>query len=262
MKSPVLDDGSDGMSTFANMTAEISLGRSGLVVEFCGEEFPLQPGTKFTIGREADLVVDDDNAFLHRRMVELRFDNGYWWVANIGSRLPVTVTGEAGTLQSRLGPGSRLPIVLPTVAILFTAGETTYEVNARCEIPAFETTGDLGEAAGEQTLGAVDLTQSQFMLILALAENTLRRAGSGVSELPSNAKAAARLGWPITTFNRKLDNVCEKFSRSGVKGLRGDSERLATSRRARLVEYTVTAKIVRPEHLPMLDEDVAEQSDS
>ena len=104
----------------------------------------------------------------------------------------------------------------------------------------------------------MDLTQTQFMLILALAENTLRRAGSGVSELPSNAKAAARLGWPITTFNRKLDNVCDKFSRSGVKGLRGGAGHLATSRRARLVEYTVAAKIVRAEHLPMLDEDATE----
>ena len=91
------------------------------------------------------------------------------------------------------------------------------------------------------------------MLILALAENTLRRAGSGVSELPSNTTAAARLGWPITTFNRKLDNVCDKFSRSGVKGLRGDSERLATSRRARLVEYAVAARIVRSDQLHLLD---------
>ena len=112
------------------MTLGGDLNGSGLLVEFCGEEFPLRPGAKFSIGRDADLVVDEDNVFLHRRMVELSFDNGYWWVANVGSRLPVTVTGEAGTLQSSLGPGSRLPIVLPTVAILFTAGDTTYQVNA------------------------------------------------------------------------------------------------------------------------------------
>ena len=226
---------------------------SGLVVEFCGEEFRVDAGNTFTIGRDADLVVDDDNAFLHRKLVELSHENGFWWIANVGTRLSVTISGEAGTLQSWVGPGSRLPVVLPTVAILFTAGETTYEVNVTADVPTFEVTDPSHGAPGEMTLGTVDLTASQFKLVLALAEPTLRRVGSGASSLPTNAAAAQRLGWSMTTFNRKLDNVCDKFSRSGVKGLRGDASKLATNRRARLVEYAVAAKIVRGEHLPMLD---------
>jgi hypothetical protein len=226
---------------------------SSLDVEFCGEEYRVEPGASFSIGRDADLVVDDDNAYLHRRLVELTNDSGFWWINNVGSRLSITVSGEAGTLQSFVGPGSRIPIVLPTVAILFTAGETTYEVNVTCTVPAFEVANPSRGMPGEMTLGTVDLTSSQFKLILALAEPTLRRIGSGASELPTNADAAERLGWSITTFNRKLDNVCDKFSRSGVKGLRGDTSRLATNRRARLVEYAVAAKIVRAEHLSLLD---------
>lgn len=230
-----------------------------LLVEYCGEEYLVDEGQTFAIGRDADLVVDDENAFLHRRMVEFTFADGFWWVSNAGSRLSVTVSGGAGTLQSVLGPGARVPVVLSTLSVLFTAGETTYEVALSCDVPAFvpAATSEAGEA-GDSTLGAVTLTSSQFRLVLALAEHTLRRVGSGASELPSNARAAERLGWPITTFNRKLDNVCDKFSQAGVKGLRGGAGQLANQRRARLVEYAVSARIVRPEHLPLLDQVVSE----
>ena len=231
---------------------------SQLTVEFCGEEFPLHEDDTFTIGRDADLVVDEDNAYLHRRLVELRHEAGFWWITNVGSRLSVTVSGEVGTLQSWIGPGSRLPVVLPRIAVLFTAGDTTYEVNITCDLPTFESFNVTGREGGDATLGAVELTTSQFRLVLALAENTLRRAGTGASDLPTNAKAAERLGWTITAFNRKLDNVCDKYSRAGVRGLRGGAGQLATNRRARLVEYAVAAKIVRPDHLQLLDDTVEE----
>ncbi|MFT4287312.1 hypothetical protein [Nocardioides sp.] len=233
--------------------AEAEQGES-LVVEFCGEEYRVDRTRRFSVGREADLVVDDDNAFLHRRIVELFWDNGFWWIANVGSRLSVTVSGEAGTLQSWLGPGSRLPMVLPALAVLFTAGGTTYELTVSSAEAAFmQVLEEAAEATVGRTLGHVELTPSQFRLLLALAENTLRRAGTGPSDIPTNVAAARRLGWSATTFNRKLDNVCDKYARAGVKGLRGAAGSLATGRRARLVEYVVAARIVRPHHLPLLD---------
>ncbi|GAA1752938.1 hypothetical protein [Aeromicrobium alkaliterrae] len=246
------DDLDDDLTSDDDTQDEVSR----LTVEFCGEEYDIEVGDTFTIGREADLVVDEDNPYLHRQLVDLRHERGLWWITNVGSRLSLTVTGEAGTLQSVVGPGSQVPVVLPELAVLFTAGETTYEVNVHSEAPTFVVSPhqDLDQPAGDRTLGAVELTPTQFRLILALAEGSLRRAGTGISELPSNAKAAERLGWPITTFNRKLDNVCDKFSAAGVKGLRGGAGRLATNRRARLVEYAVAARIVRPEHLELLDE--------
>ncbi|QYJ05601.1 hypothetical protein KUV85_07965 [Nocardioides panacisoli] len=235
------------------MTAE-------LTVEYCGEEFPLSGDRNFTIGRDADLVVDD-NAYLHRQLAELSFADGFWWVANVGTRLSLTVSGEAGTLHAVLAPGARVPIVLPSVALLFTAGQTTYEVNVSCDVPTFnavpQSAGPDGLDNTDMTLGSVNLTSSQFLMVLSLCENALRRSGTGPTDLPTNAQAADRLGWPITRFNRKLDNVCDKFDRAGVQGLRGGRGNNATQRRARLVEYAVTARIVRPEHLPLLDEETA-----
>lgn len=225
-----------------------------LTVEYCGEEYSLSGHDSFTIGRDADLVVDD-NAYLHRRLAEFSFADGFWWVANVGSRLSLTVSGEAGTLHAVLAPGTRVPIVLPSIALLFTAGQTTYEVNVRADVPTFSSVvAPPDGGATDMTLGTVNLTSSQFLLVLALCENALRRVGSGAIDLPTNAQAAERLGWPLTRFNRKLDNVCDKFDRAGVQGLRGGRGNNATQRRARLVEYAVTARIVRPEHLPLLDD--------
>jgi hypothetical protein len=96
----------------------------------------------------------------------------------------------------------------------------------------------------------VPLTRSQLLLLLALSEDTLKGAGA----LPTNAAAAARLGWSLTTLNRKLDNVCDKYSRAGVEGLHGSRGKLATNRRARLVEFVVAAGIVDADQLGLLDE--------
>jgi len=56
----------------------------------------------------------------------------------------------------------------------------------------------------------------------------------------------------MTTFNRKLDNVCDKLDRLGIDGVRGGRERLATNRRARLVEYAISTRLVTKDDLRLL----------
>jgi hypothetical protein len=75
----------------------------------------------------------------------------------------------------------------------------------------------------------------------------------GRGSLPTSAQAAERLGWSMTTFNRKLDNVCDKLDKIGVGGLRGGKGNLATNRRARLVEYAVATRLVSADDLVLLD---------
>jgi len=224
-----------------------------LTVEFAGEYFTVSPGDSFTIGREGDLALDD-NRFLHRHFLSIEQTGGLWWLVNIGARLSATVTDLDGRVQAQLAPGARLPIVFGVTAVVFSAGPTTYELSVHTTQPAFrETRPDLG-VDGVSTIGAVPLTASQKLLIIALAEPVLRRDGTGMSELPTSVKAAQRLGWTLTRFNRKLDNVCDKLDRQGVPGLRGGVSSSATNRRVRLVEHAVASRLVSRDDLPLLDD--------
>ena len=191
-----------------------------LAVDFCGEWYEPSDDDVFSIGREGDLEVDD-NPYLHRRFLQIARYDGIWWLSNVGSMLSATVADASGGMQAWLSPGARLPLVFSHTNIIFTAGPTTYEFSVHVKTPAFrqETRGD--DTAGDTTIGPVVFTDSQKALIVALAEPMLRRDGTGFSAIPSSAAAAKTLGWALTRFNRKLDNVCDKLDRVGVAGLRG-----------------------------------------
>lgn len=236
---------------------------SGARLEFCGEVTTLAIEGEFVVGREGDLHIDD-NPFLHRRFLVLRHELGFWWLINDGVRLSATVSCAGDGLQAWLPPKSRLPLVFGETTVVFTAGPVTYEFSVQAESPTFRGAVIPGSGPGvrapesrgsrlEETLGDLPLTDAQKALIVVLAEPLLRRDGTGSSRIPSSAQAAERLGWSITKFNRKLDNVCEKFDRIGVSGLRPGPQGPATNRRTRLVEYALAARIVTRDDLPLLD---------
>lgn len=228
-------------------------------VEFCGEWYAV--GADFTVGREGDLAIDD-NPYLHRRFLVIRADErGMWWLENVGSLLSATVTDSSGAVQAWLAPGARLPIVFPQLHVLFSAGSTTYDFTIHSDDEFYSTSATAAGLGGSTTIEPVMLTSSQRLLILALAEHVLRQDSPGRGEIPASAAAAARLGWPMTTFNRKLDNVCDKLDKVGVPGLRGGRDRLASNRRQRLVEYAVATRLVSSEDLRLLDLDTARAID-
>lgn len=224
-----------------------------LVVEFAGERVEVGADRMFTIGREGDLVVDD-NRYLHRRFLQLSAENGMWWLANVGTRIAATVTDGTGRVHAQLAPGARLPIVFERLHVLFGAGSTTYDLTLHAAGGFTVDPGPRVDSAGDVTIGDVPLSPSQRLLLVALAENVLRRPESGRGEIPSSADAAARLGWTLTAFTRKLDTVCGKLEREGVTGLRGGRGKLATNRRMRLVEHAVATRLVTRDDLTLLDD--------
>jgi len=221
------------------------------VLEFCGALVAIDRAP-FTIGREADLAVDPDNRFLHRHFLTLSAHGDVWLLANTGRQLTATVSDAAGQLEAFLSPGAVLPLAFAVTRIRFTAGPTTYELTIHLPAPPFSATAALPDAEGDTTVGRVPMTPEQLRLIVALAEPVLRGAGRAASTLPSNAEAAHRLGWTTTKFNRKLDNVCQKLTVHGIRGLHGDPSRLASNRRARLVEYALASRLVTRDDLCLL----------
>ena len=221
-------------------------------VDFLGQIYPVTEESPVIVGRDGDVVIDD-NPYLHRRFLEVSVRDSLVWISNIGSTLSATLSDGDGLMQAWLAPGARLPMVFNRAAVWFTAGPTTYDLDVVHNDPPFSPPTFQSESGGSTTIGRLAFTLDQQLLILVLAEDLLRRGSRGAGSVPSSADAAARLGWAITKFNRKLDNVCDKLTRNGVRGLHGDAGKLATSRRTRLVEYAMSARIVTRDDLPLLE---------
>lgn len=234
---------------------------TALEVEMAGEQYKLLPGQEFAMGRVGDLVIDD-NPYLHRHFLTLNFADGFWWIANVGNRATAHLSDRAGLSRSTLTPGARMPLVFGHTAVTFSAGQYSYEINLLAQTPAFEQAPiNHNTTVGDTTIGAGAFTDTQLLAILAVAEPLLRRSGTGAWEVPTAVRAAQRLGWTQTRFNRKLDNVCDKLDRAGLKGVKGGPGKQALGRRAVLAEYAVNARIVTSDQLVFLDEESTRNQD-
>lgn len=229
-----------------------------LVVDFCGELTSFHPSATWTVGREADITIDD-NPFLHRVFLVFAQQSGIWFVSNVGTQLSATVADADAHVEAFLSPGASLPLVFETTVISFTAGPTSYQLTVGNPSATYSAPIVSTFPVSATTVGPTSLTRDQRLLIVALAEPRLRGDGRASVVVPSSAAAAKRLGWTSTKFTRKLDNVCEKLSKLGVRGLLGDSATHASNRRARLVEYSVATRLVTPSDLAALDDDVTGQ---
>lgn len=224
-----------------------------LILDFVGERTEVPADGWVTIGREGDVVIDD-NPYLHRLFLQVGHAEGLPWIVNLGDQLSATVSDTDGRVQAWLAPGARLPVVFEHTTVRFTAGPTTYEFELHMTEPVFAEPVKVPESTGDTTVGPLPFTPDQRLLILALAEPILRQDGRSSASIPSSAEAAQRLGWTSTKFNRKLDNVCQKLAKIGVQGLHGAPGELASNRRSRLVEYAVSVRLVTADDLPSLDD--------
>ena len=227
----------------------------GVTVDFCGERFTAPEDRPLTIGRSGDVEIDD-NPYLHRTFLQVVHDGGLWWLANVGSTITATVADHKGLFQAWLSPGARVPLALERFTVWFTAGPTTYDFEIEVDTPVFTAVAPdpaADDSTGDTTVGRVSFTPDQKLLIVALCEGFLRRTYAGSGQIPSSADAAARLGWKVTRFNRKLDNVCQKLADAGTRGLHGGPGKLASNRKARLVEHALSTRLVTEADLALLD---------
>ena len=232
-----------------------------LTIDYAGEIVELDPDDdSFVIGRDGDLVIDD-NPYLHRRFLEITHSGGVWMLANVGSQISATVNDPSSAVHAWLAPGGQVPIVHGETKISVSAGPTAYEVILMLDAPP-EISGSIDAVVdGTATLGRIELTHDQKLMLVVLSESALRNGMSGMGDIPSAAAAAARIGWTRKRFEKKIDNVCDRLSTAGVRGLKGDLGNQAVSRRVRLVEYAVTTRLVAPEDLHMLDDAAGEATD-
>jgi hypothetical protein len=228
-----------------------------LRVEYCGEVRAIETSDEFTFGRAGDLRIDD-NRHLHRVLGRLWARGDQWWLSNEGSSISIQIADADSRSSVMLAPGSEIALSFPNSIVRFRAGITDYELTVSVpdredeEEPDDESDTMWDDEFGDTVaLGDVMLTDEQRLLLLALAEPTLR-APHTKEELPANRAVARRLGWSITKFNRKLDNLCNRFAKLGVGGLRGSIDQLATDRRRRLVDHAIDSGLISADQLDRL----------
>ncbi len=228
-----------------------------LHVDFIGEQITVEPDDELTFGRQADLHIDD-NRHLHRVLGRFWSRGDTWWVTNEGRSITIQIADADSRSSVQLAPGSEIALSFPNSVLRFRAGITDYELLVRVPDRGADDAdeddpleADEADAGDTIALGDLLLTREQRLLLLALGEGTLRDPHSS-DDLPTNRAVARRLGWSITKFNRKLDNLCNRFSKLGVGGLRGSIDQLATDRRRRLVEHAVESGLITPDQLDQL----------
>jgi hypothetical protein len=146
------------------------------------------------------------------------------------------------------GPAQQVPVISRELAVCFTAGPTGYELTGARNGAELEVDAE-GAVVGTATIdfGRVPLSPEQHILIVAMYESKLR-----TGSIEGNSVVAVRLGWTANKFNRKLDTVCDKFTRAGVRGLKGRAGELAEARREALVAHAVGVGLVSPNDLTLL----------
>lgn len=224
---------------------------SELQIDFAGELIEVHPDACLSFGRDAHLEVDT-NPFLHRRVGIFRQRNGEWWLSNVGTAIAIEICDEGSPSRMTIAPGACTPMPFQTAVVRFQAGPSVYELIVdQPHSTSFGQIEDVFDASPMKGLATVPLNYEQRLLLVALAELRLRDCGE--SSIPPNRTVASLLGWTTTKFNRKLDNLCAKFDRLGVSGLKGSSSGLASKRRERLVEHVLTIGLITRNDLELLD---------
>ena len=170
---------------------------STLTIDFCGERHACTPGRTFSVGRDADLSIDD-NRYLHRRLLEFEWASGMWWMTNCGQSITVGVATADGTYQAMLGPAGRMPLVSSPLSVVFSAGPFTYELGVILDGSSANPAPDAAlpvstgaDTALSATLGATTFTPSQRLLIIALCEPMLRDGMAGAFPRPPKPQSVS-----------------------------------------------------------------------
>ena len=220
------------------------------MVRFLDDEHRLGTDDQLTFGRAADVVLDDANPYLHRVVGRFVWWDGLWWVENLGDAIELQLLGGDGSFV-RLPPGAQVPLTQTRAAVRLSAGGLPYEVEAAVTASTPPPPKPVVKPAGLPTtrFGEVVLTGDERALVVELVRPFLLEPGAGPERLPANEDVAATLGWSRTKLNRKLDYLCERLTRAGVKGLQGGRTQLATNRRWVLVQHALVARLVTPDDL-------------
>ncbi len=203
-----------------------------LVIQFIEQTF--RPESELYFGRNAELSLDPDNGYLHRRAGRFRLVGDIWWLENRGSRLRLKMVSSDGSVID-LHAGASSPVLGRSGIVSLVAGPTRYEVGYWLEDEApgllSETLRGVPVGADTVTYGT-KLTPRELDFVVVLAQGRLTGRGG---PLPSHADIADTWGVSKKTVDNTLQRLRSKLRTNDVRFL--DSSEM-------LVEYLVSQGFV------------------
>lgn len=227
---------------------------AALEVAFVDEVHQVAPGRMLGFGRADDIVIDD-SPFLHPHVGRFSHLSGFWWLANLMPRGLIRLRDGHTRSIVILDGESVVAVGFSRFVVEFTAGPTTYQLEGRILGPVPSPPATLSDVDNAPDgAGFATLTDDQRLLLAALAEPGLRSAPAVTLTVPPTPAVARRLGWSVPKVNRKLDYLCSKLRRHGVRNLKGGYDDRATDRRVALVQLALHMGWVSHEDLRLLEE--------
>lgn len=203
-----------------------------VVIQFIEQTF--RPESELYFGRNAELSLDPDNGYLHRRAGRFRLIDDIWWLENRGSRLRLKMVSSDGSVID-LHAGASSPVLGRSGIVSLVAGPTRYEIGYWVEDESpdslLETLRGVPVGADTVTYGT-KLTPRELDFVVVLAQGRLTGRGG---PLPSHADIADIWGVSKKTVDNTLQRLRSKLRTNDVRFL--DSSEM-------LVEYLVSQGLV------------------
>lgn len=220
-----------------------------LRIHFIEETYEVDPGDTLSFGREADVIIDE-NEYLHRVAGEFRYESGGWTLDNLGTRIVLFLHGKGKAIPTTLPPGQQARLIDDEWCVKFQAGPTKYELVGSSE-PAASQAAENSSGVGTLVFAPIELSDNQRIAVVALSQHFLR--GDLNPVVPANKEIAQQVGSSDKAIQRKIDEVSKKLTKAGVPGLKGSQGASSPARRLRLVEHLVREGIVTVDNLNLLD---------
>ena len=217
------------------------------------------PGDVFRVGREGDLVIDD-NLFLHRHFLTIENIEGLWLLSNVGSRLRGDGhrLGEprAGVARARGAASARVRVDLRDLQRR-SDDLRADDPHRGADVPRDAAVRRRGRPEHDRR-GAAHAEPARH-------DPRARRAAASPRRHRHERAADIRAGRRAASDGRSRASTASSTTSatsstaSACRACAAASRSYATNRRARLVEHAIAARLVTREDLPLLDRELQSQ---
>lgn len=220
----------------------------------------IPPDRPFTIGRQGDLLVGEDNPFMHRVLLEIVVINNRWHIANASPHYRVYITDYSGNLLHTIMPLTSVCVEWEYFIIDIRIQDQRYALDADCCAPDGSPRRDHRSAETYSATWKVDpLDEDIKVAVVALAEETLKTGDLGA--LKTFTEGTRRLHWEKhpKRMEKRITKLCEELALRGVPGLTGSNAKMAVNRRISAIQYCIETRLITPDDLVLIKQERARQ---